>query len=89
MIAAARFSRRLGTGGGIGPGWIGPAPRHTARSAGRPPGGVAGAVHGAAGGEEGGEGGGGLGSEVLAAVADDVVPAVRCRGLPAASPGAY
>ena len=49
----------------------------------RPPkGGAGGAVHCADQCEEGGQGRGGLGSEVLAAVADDVKPAVRRGSLP-------
>jgi hypothetical protein len=39
-------------------------------------------ARGAGGGEQGCKGGGGLGGEVLPAVADDVVPAVRGRRLP-------
>jgi hypothetical protein len=59
-------------------------PQGTQRPAACPPkGGAAGTVHGAEKCKEGGQGLGGLGREVLAAVADDVEPAVRRRGLPA------
>ncbi len=68
--------------------WAGPMPValswHSVRCCCRPKGGADGTAHCADKREERGQGRGGLGSEVLAAIADDVKPTVRRRSLPAA-----